>query len=707
MNIKILALLAPFLLIISGAATVLGLFGVSWWQMLVFAAYEIAFIIVPGCLVYQVANKNSTSLSGYSLSRQFSVGWALGYALEMACFVLTARAGHRELLRFYPLIIIGICCWFLWKERRLFGKKFFDSLQKLDSKTVWSLSICCVISFLFLSLRSFLGTPLALEIERGAAFNPDAIWSLGMAAEAKHQWPMLDPYVSGETLSYYKGVFMHLASASQITGLPLPLVFFRLYALPLYVLLILQLYVIGRAVGISRGAGLLTVCLALFLEEIPAIGFTFKPFNNLFIYYLYSGHTFFFGLIFFLALVIELGARIEKGTFCFSQFGAWIVVAFLLWAAGGSKGTVLPIVLGGLIFLGLWKTASEKKINRALILAFGLTIGVYLIYQKLVYSNIVPQLQWGFFTMKDKMQVVIAIVRRFPLAQAGWALPIYEIGLTLLGLCGLLGVRSLGLWFFWRYCRANRFRLTTQQQWCVCLALGALLPSLAFDLINNGQLWFFYYGYALLCALAAAGLFTLYQHIESSKLQKTAFGFVGLLCLLSLISPARHLVTFGQNQLHHRPSYNQTPDVTPQLLEGLTWIRDNTPPQAIFAASNIYTELSYPYARNIPRYFYYAAFGERRFFLASWSYTSKSMAVGYERVRHGEINPYAERFALNQRLFQHADMSALEIMHRNYNVSFLLVDKIHEPVHPQLAQKLATVARRIYSNSDIDIYQLN
>ena len=107
---------------------------------------------------------------------------------------------------------------------------------------------------------------------------------------------------------------MHIAAANQVTGIPIPLIFFRLYIIPVYILIALQLYVLGRSGEIPHNAdncarlsGLLSVILCLMMAEISIPFHLWHPFYNAFIYSLYHSQTMVFGLIFFISFVLELG----------------------------------------------------------------------------------------------------------------------------------------------------------------------------------------------------------------------------------------------------------------------------------------------------------------------------------------------------------------------------------------------------------------
>ena len=127
----------------------------------------------------------------------------------------------------------------------------------------WLLAAVCVGAVAYIALASFPGAPLPGE--ESVNYFPDYPRWIAIAADAKHHWPIEEPSVAGEPLPYHYFVYVHMAAASQVTGLDLPVVLLRLFILPLAVLLVLQLVVAGRSFARSAYAGLIAACLAFFI----------------------------------------------------------------------------------------------------------------------------------------------------------------------------------------------------------------------------------------------------------------------------------------------------------------------------------------------------------------------------------------------------------------------------------------------------------
>jgi hypothetical protein len=225
------------------------------------------------------------------------------------------------------------------------------------------LAAVCVAGLSYLALTYFVETPLP-HSQDAVHYYPDTVWDISCAAEAKNHWPITDSRAAGESFYYYTFVFMHMAAASRITGLELPLVVLRLYIVSFFLLLIVQLYVLGARAGKSHTAGLLAAVIGVFVGEVtvvpnlPAGCF----FLNTFFTALIHSPTFLLGLLMFLPLVIELRELLATPT-AKGSAGSWLVIALLLIASGGAKATVPPVVAGGLGLYLVWCFFVERRID--------------------------------------------------------------------------------------------------------------------------------------------------------------------------------------------------------------------------------------------------------------------------------------------------------------------------------------------------------
>src|SRR5205807_2612480 len=214
-------------------------------EVATYVAYQAIFILAPGWLVYRWLRPGD----GWA-PRRLAFSWAVGYALESGAFMLTAAAGVRWAFLAYPAVVAALA---LAGARRTRATGAVPA-PRLPRGWPWALAAVCVVTLAYVGLQYFGTSPLPNRIV-SASYGLDSVWNLSLAAEAKHHWPITDPTVAGTSLAYHLFASFDVAATSQVTGLSLPLVLFRLWPVPLVVLACLQLCVFGSAVGRRAWAG--------------------------------------------------------------------------------------------------------------------------------------------------------------------------------------------------------------------------------------------------------------------------------------------------------------------------------------------------------------------------------------------------------------------------------------------------------------------
>jgi hypothetical protein len=147
-----------------------------------------------------------------------------------------------------------------------------------------------------------------------------------------------------------------------------------------------------------------------------------------------------------------------------------------------------------------------------------------------------------------------------------------------------------------------------------------------------------------------------------------------------------------------KPVYNQEfAGLTQGLFTGLRWVRDNTKTSDVLVVNN---HSLHPDGRD-SKYFYYSAFAERRVVLESWDYTTQTTGSGDFSLPPDKA-PFQHRLQLTNDVFRHADPIAMKALQRQYGAKYLIVDKVHGFASPFLASRVA----RVFSNGDMDVYEL-
>ncbi len=248
---------APFLLVAAALSLwIAGLWlagGVRLDEIVRYVPYELGFVFLPGWLVYRALVARPAGRL-----QEIVFGWSLGYLLEVLAFLVTAATGLRGAFYVYPLLV-GIPAALVASRRRMVARAEPSTRSAPPLGPIWVGALLCMLLLLYAGAVGFTQTPLPRETAN-VTYQEDTVFTISLAAEALHHWPLTMPSVAGEPLRYHAFAFMHMAAISQVTGIDLSVVVMRLYEVPLLLLFSLQLILAGRRIrakldGGSRGAG--------------------------------------------------------------------------------------------------------------------------------------------------------------------------------------------------------------------------------------------------------------------------------------------------------------------------------------------------------------------------------------------------------------------------------------------------------------------
>lgn len=285
-------------------------YGTGVADALLYLVFLAGFVIVPGCAAY-VALAPGT----FRPLRTLAFGWALGYALLILAFMLSAAIGIRDALLIYPVLVIAAA---LPRLRRQLASDRTDPNEPRGSRSVdlfkWGLAGVAAVAMAYFGVAYFVQTPLPGD--SAVNYFRDYVWHLSLAAEFKHHWPIDDPHAVGAPQVYHYFVHIQMAAASQVTGIDLPLIFFRLAPLPLIALVVLQMAETGRTMFRSAWVGVIAAVLLLLvgnLQTDPSSSpFNTFPFLGISFSLLFLSPSFLFSLVLFIPLVVLISERISS-----------------------------------------------------------------------------------------------------------------------------------------------------------------------------------------------------------------------------------------------------------------------------------------------------------------------------------------------------------------------------------------------------------
>ena len=703
-------------------------YGAGIGDSLLYMGYELGFVLIPGCVAFRALRGPGSGLV------TLAFGWALGYVLEILAFNLTAALDARFLLLLYPLVVIaGGLAWI--RSRRERDEAFGPAGEHAEtqSRVIWPVAAMCTAIVAYVAIALF--TDARLPGDGSVIYNQDAYWAISLAADIRHHWPLEDPNVSGEGLPYHYFANAHMAAANQVTGIELPLIFLRLFPLPLAACLVLQFAAAGRILFGRVSVGLVAAALALFAGELQldprSSEFLHSPFVGVSFTLLLNSPSFLLGMALFIPLVALLGECVASRAAPASK-AAWALIALFMIGASDAKVTILPLAIVALAGFATWIFLRERRIAIRALVAATLAVAIngvlYLVQYRGHTSGVVLNPDAGFDLIENMPAVsevkqgIASVLPDLPgldVALSAFAIPF--------GLLGLFGAQLAGLWWILR----RRGPASDVVVWLGALLAAGLVALFVLEGPGTGnQLYFVFLGLAAGCLLSAAGLRELWLRLPDGIPWQRAAMALGLVVILlavvvavpllldpssgpvaqsrayllwygGLLAVAAGVYAFARHRLGAEsavgavlalslvagagflatpveelvpavdgpaPRSSARSDLTPGLLEGLTWIRDHSSEDDIIAVSNpgIFE-------------FEYAAFSERRIFLGGWGYSQQSKDQGYADVSSGRLNPFADRLALNEAAFAGGDPAALGTMRNEFGVRYLLVDRVNGP----------------------------
>ena len=720
-----------------------------------YVGYEGLFVIGPGWLVLRAIAPGIRSRAW-----QLALGWPIGLTLEILAFSLTAAIGARDLFWAYPAVAaIGAA---VGLRGRWATAPVPPLLTRPARLTVAGLAL---MAFAYIGVAYFTITPLPGSAP-GVVYPGDMTFHIAVAASALHGWPPGEWGVAGLPFGYHYFANLHMAAISQVSGLHLPLIVFRLYDVPLTALLVLQVALAGRLLGGRVWAAPVAAALFLLVREIDlTIGDPF-PFGGIGMYHLWASPSQLLGMTIFVPAVAVLALLLDEGlaSRATPQLGAtrtrlWIVLAVLLLGAGGAKSVILPMLIGGLVVYLVWSRYVRGRFDptglRALALAAGLMLAYYLVMYRgnslglrihppstiremppferlhdiwpggtpaaigywlvaigggtLMYfaAPLLGLLLWlrgrGVRSLEPAPLLLISLL----LVGVGAFLFLYDEYLeqtyfTLFGLIAVLPLAAAGLIEFyegrladldWRRLVAAAIGLTA------ALVVGALLAD---RLATQGH--YIQADAALYAPLAVAiGALALGAAFLRGRARLWLGALtVGAVMLSAALDSPLDVIPHTVRQLDNGAPLHTTSraGLRPRELEGMEWIRDHLPDDAVLSVSNDRTPHTF---RLGPTDSDYTAFAEQRTFREAWSYTPRANAIGQRDVAAGRKDPFPKRTALERNLFERGDPRAARIMARRFGVGYVVVSRKDGAVNAGVYR----LGPLVYSNPAVDVIKLS
>ena len=741
--------IAPASLVTVVALAIWVVGGVSAGQILLFLGYEIAFVAIPGAAVlWALRGRRSGLLETVAL------GGAAGSALEILAFSATAAVGARWLYDLYPVVAIAASALVIWRRGQ--PARSEPGGEPLSGRVMWAAAVALSLGVIYLALMFLPLTPLPSTQNAVAYSPDFVYQMSKTAEVMLHWPPtnpglsgVALPY---EWFVFFHMAAVSQVTHLGIPTIALRLNFIPTAVLLGAQLLMVGRALTGAAWTGVVAIGVVFLLGPLDLtDDTRAAPAFFSVFSS----QLWGSWTFLFGLTFFVALLFLIAERIQPAASRLpSGIGYWALITLLMIAAAGAKATILPVLLVGTALYIAVLLVTRRPIPRAAFAMLGLEFVVFVVTFFIIYrggaadTGIDPLAPLArTLPVIDASNTAIPLAIRAVLlpfayvaALAGMLLPLagalyllrrrHRDALRALALCLCMLVAGvlIGNVFHQTGFSELYFQNTGYVAGAIAAAAGLRMvwvdAGAAITFSRRAVALSFAGWVGLLVLIATVTALTLrnapaevttYSVLGGGALVfiavrrvvgrrhgritsgLVALGLIPLLAASVLASPIEMAPTLGRALTGgaittSQPDPQKVRGLTPDLLAALTWLREHSPVDTVFAVSNHWIDP----AETDGRYYYYSAFSERQVFVEGYDAnryeinTSLSTKVGAD---------FARRKALNDAVFVNADANALSVLTQQYSVRFLFIDRLHADATPAVL-KLGTV---VFSNHDATI----
>ncbi|MET8157035.1 hypothetical protein ABZT47_11720 [Sphaerisporangium sp. NPDC005289] len=738
----------PGLTVTALTAATLSHYGVSAADMARFAAYVAAGLALPGTLLVRALYAGARTRA-----EEVALGLAIGYAVEVLCYMAARTAGAPLLVLAWPVTVVAA---FLAVPRL---RRHWRSPAGLERTPLWaSWSLALLMAFLVAwGAAGFFRTHALTWPGLGVA-SVDMPFHLALVGELRHHMPPTVPMVAGEPLLYHWFVYAHYAAASWVTGVEPLVLLFRLGALPMLAVLLVLICMTGRRVTGSWAGGPLAAAGTLFVA-VPSLylgtngSFTWGGVTDL----AWASPTQTFGAMLFAPLVVILADLLEGRR----SAGGWVLACVLLVAVMGGKASYLPLLGAGLVTVAAAGVIRRRRPPWPALAALGVTGALCLYAQTMLFGGARQGLIVSpLFTMRTTLaeltgtgEVTGPAAPELPSAgaAAGIAL-VYLLGwlvvwggtLGLLSRAGalarpgvvlMLGMGAAGLGtmtLFGHPCRSQLFFLWGAYPYMVIVTVHGILlllrrsgVSLRATLLAAATGTAAVYAIALSCgvrvplpegrpvaslylpyvALAALAVVAgVVLTVRAGALRAWALVTVMLAAIgLPADLHARVLASAGRlaggaDVATAAPAPAAVPD---GILPAARWLRAHSGPDDVVA-----TNAHCQWGKESPcasYHFWVAALSERRVLVEGWAYTAANLRRWDGRVPL-EYLPFwdARLIRLNDAAFTAPSREILREMRDRHGVRWLFADE-------HLAGDglgIGGFARPVYRSGDYAVYDL-
>ncbi|MET7276597.1 hypothetical protein ABZS29_00095 [Kribbella sp. NPDC005582] len=629
-----------------------------------YGAYFTLAIALPGTLLLRAVWR---SLGNWA--EDLGLGAIVGAAWMLVGWALFTAAGWQSWLAVWPLLTLAA---FALPRLRSYWR--IAQPEPLPLQWTWGLAIASA-----LMLAATIRGVMAYHVmpPDGTSYYQDLLYHLSMVNELTRAVPPELPQVVGERLEYHWFANADMAAAVDITRLSPIVVLFRLWLLPWLVVALLVCATLARTVSRTWRTGVLTAA-ALTAPQLYLLVDTSINLNPP-VSFLSPSQT--FGLI----ACVAVGIFLIELLFRDGPRALWVLIVAVAIVGGGSKPTVLPVLVGAVGLAALYQWRVRTVVAGALLVAVGaLTLFT------VAGSTSGSQIQF-LAVLKTSPGYTSLTGDSTPAGIGGLVVPSLVHGAVLgtaLMVLSVLLLQAASLAGF----------LVVRRDPVAWFLIGAMVVGwLGYLFIDHPGVSESYFLYtATPFSLAAAGW-----------VAATARRWLVIVVVLLLAVPP--VKSFVQNAIagdtEAGPVFRSAPQwVYPDEQASAAWLAQNSAPTDVVATNTWCRPVDAKTPGCDARGYIVSGLAGRRTVIEGWAYTNEAMAeqgVGGRRYTE-QPSPWPDRVALVTEAFANPTPALLNRLHNQYGVRWLYADARAGTV----SEKLAELAPLRHSNGKVKIYDL-
>ncbi|MDG6100527.1 hypothetical protein Daura_03745 [Dactylosporangium aurantiacum] len=700
----------PWIALAAATVTVPAALGTAPLDLVRYAAYILYAVVVPGTLLYRAVRPTPRSLL-----EDLTYGTVVGLLAETVAFVAASLLDARGLLWVWPLVVAPLA------RRHLRAPAY-----PLRPSTGWSWAVAGIAAgFLAYLTAAFLAVNPPVPTAGPHDYMIDQLNLLAVSADLKHHFPLAVPEQGDRALGYHWFAYGHLAAGGLVSGVDLPVLWFRLDLPVLAVLAVCLLAVTGWRVARHPWAGPVAAALMFTVGELVPQRQAPAFFGSITAYYSWSSRSLLFGAALSMPLIAAIASVLRRddppGR---DRWRGWLLV--LLFAAGttGAKSTIVPLFGAGVAVLCAvhllrrnpqwtpWRLgallAAVAAAAVTVIYGFegqGLRWGPFAIMLDFVGSQRhgttprdVPLILWGLgayaIAMGARLAGVAGLGRHWDDTE------IFLAGTTAAGIAGTLCV--------WHVSWSEHFFIVAAWP-CAAILSAAGLVRLPWSPQALRR--------ALAVAALLAGASVLVRVPSPARwgVPLPVYALGALVLAAALLLGLRHgrfaalvvVLAAGAARLPYDAATSANLGVayhvrvTPDQAAGARWLRAHSTPEQ-YVATNVHrVGAGLQGAQSLA--YWISAYSERRVLLGSWGYSPESTAAQSRAHRLGPALTYWDpaRLALNDAAVLDPTPARLDWLWRQ-RVRWIFVDRAQGA--PTAA--LPALADLAWQRDDIAVYRL-